>query len=314
MESPRKIDYRFLPGKLFSESTRGRKVELLASALGWKVQRGYHHVYRGGALACQAKPDLGGTPNQTPSQDCPEKWDVSPWFYHADNLVNAVDDCTHEWFRVFLRHGTVWTGACINTVHQDQRLAVKPLESERWPSDPLGPSWPSFPSITEWMEMLRRGLDPFRSEEVIPPGHAGFTRVSRGELHDNHVLATRIVSNNIVGIRSTIKVPRKFLKYFRYRQNFLILTVRHNLPIGLVRFLLGRWIKAPYSLWLRRAVLLKSYLRNVPISLVKASKARLVEYSSELYPASAGSCTPPADSDSESYSEASSEPFWRSSF
>lgn len=156
--------------------------------------------------------------------------------------------------------------------------------------------------------MLRKGLDPFVNWDAqIPKGDTGYTRVSRGELHENHVLATRIINHNFVGIRSSVEVPRKFLKYFQYRQNFLILTVRHDLPIGLVRFLLGRWLVAPYSLWLRRAVLLKSYLRKVPISLVKASKARLAEYASEVYPTSAGSCTPPADEDSEYYSEGSSE-------
>jgi len=158
------------------------------------------------------------------------------------------------------------------------------------------------------MEMCRRGIDPFaRPELKTPEGNSGFTRVTRGEVHENHVLATRIVTNVIVGIRSTEEVPRKFLKYFQYRENFLILAVRYNVPIGLVRFLLGRWVRKPFSLWLRRAVSFKSYLKKVPISLVKASKARLVEYSQGLYPARAESCTPLTDDDSEYYSEGSSE-------
>lgn len=156
--------------------------------------------------------------------------------------------------------------------------------------------------------MLRRGIDPFaRPELETPVGNSGFTQVSRREIHDNHVLATRIVSNVIVGIRSSEEVPKKFLSYFQYRGGFLILTVRHNLPIGLVRFLLGRWCVKPFSLWLRRAVTFKQYLKKVPISLVKASKARLVEYKQGLYPARAESCTPLTDEDSEYYSEGSSE-------
>jgi hypothetical protein len=155
--------------------------------------------------------------------------------------------------------------------------------------------------------MLRRGLDPFSSWDKDPKGGTGYTRVSRGELRENHVLATRIVANNIVGIRSSVEVPRKFLKYFRYRQNFLILVVPYALPIGLVRFLLGQWCVAPYSLWLRRAVLLKQYLRNCPISLVKRARAKLAEYRQGLYPTVAGSCTPPTDSDDESYSSGESE-------
>jgi hypothetical protein len=155
--------------------------------------------------------------------------------------------------------------------------------------------------------MLRRGLDPFSNWDSDPKGGTGYTRVSRRELHENHVLATRIVSNNVVGIRSSVEVPKKFLKYFRYRQNFLILTVNYALPIGLVRFLLGQWCVAPYSLWLRRAVLLKKFLRNCPISLVKRARAKLAEYRQGLYPTVAGSCTPPTDSDDESYSSGESE-------
>jgi len=156
--------------------------------------------------------------------------------------------------------------------------------------------------------MLRKGIDPFARQELrTPTGETGYTRVSRGEIHENHVLATRIVVNNIVGIRSSIEVPRKFLGYFRYRQNFLILTVQHNLPIGLVRFLLGQWCVAPYSLWLRRAVLFKTFLKKVPISLVRQARYRLAEYSSKLYLAENGGCTPPSELSSEYYSDGSSD-------
>lgn len=232
---------------------------------------------------------------------------LSRWYYHSDTPVNTVDDCTHRWFREFLTHGTVWTGACVNAEHRSHRLEVKPLKSADWPSDPLGPSWPSFPSIPEWMEMLRKGIDPFaRGIYSNPEGEAGYTRLSRAELSSNVAIASRIVVSNIVGIRSSQEVPRKFLKYFRYRENFLILAVRHNLPAGLVRFLLGRWCVSPYSLWLRRAVLLRSYLRKVPISLVKQGRAWLT--TRELSRAAkAGSCTPPADFSSDYESGGESE-------
>jgi len=232
-------------------------------------------------------------------------WKHSAWYYHADTAVNTVDDCTHRWFREFLTHGTVWTGACANAVHHSQRLEVKPLKSSDWPSDPLGPSWPSFPSIPEWMEMLRKGIDPFcRKELEEPVGHAGYTRVSRGEVKENSFLATRIVLNAIVGIRSSIEVPRKFLRFFRYRQNFLILCVRGKLPIGLVRFLLAQWTQCPYSLWLRRACTLKQYLRKVPISHVRHARNRLLEPGIGLDPVGNGSCTPTYPSESEFDSEA----------
>jgi hypothetical protein len=157
------------------------------------------------------------------------------------------------------------------------------------------------------MEMLRKGLDPFeRGIYENPKGEFGFTKLSRREVQENPGLASRIVSNNIVGIRSSIEVPKKFLKYFRHRENFLILVVRHNLPIGLVRFLLAQWNVMPYSLWLRRAVLFRTFLKKVPTSLVRQGRAWLTTL--ELSRAAkAERCTPFTDSDSEFYSGAESE-------
>jgi hypothetical protein len=153
------------------------------------------------------------------------------------------------------------------------------------------------------MEMLRKGIDPFeRRIYTNPEGQLGFIQVSRRELNEDIGLATRIVKFQIVGIRSSVEVPRKFLKYFRYRENFLILVVRHNLPAGLVRFLLGQWCVAPYSLWLRRAVLLRIFLKKVPSALLKAGRAWLTTL--ELSRAAiAGCCTPSVFSSSEYYSE-----------
>jgi len=259
------------------------------------------------ALSSDAARKYSGTPN-IHNSSVAEVWKISRWYYHSDSLTNTIDDCTRKWFREFLVHGNVWTGACNNAVHRSQRLSVIPMKSRDWPSDPLGPSWPSFPTIPEWLEMLRRGIDPFdRPELQSPLGDSGYTRVSRGELHSNCVLATRIITNVFVGIRSSSEVPGKFLKYFRYGHGFLILACRNNLPIGLIRFLLGRWCVAPFSLWLRRQCTLKQYLRKVPISLVKQARLRLVEYTDRVYPARAGSCTSSADFSSEYYSGGESE-------
>lgn len=74
---------------------------------------------------------------------------------------------------------------------------------------------------------------------------------------------------HIVGIRSDIEVPEKFSGYFRYSRGFLILTAPYNLPIGLARFLLGRWAEDPTSLWLEWYGTLKKYLREVPFALLK---------------------------------------------
>jgi hypothetical protein len=93
------------------------------------------------------------------------------------------------------------------------------------------------------------------------------TRVSRHQLNSSSELAKRIVRRHIVGIRSDIEVPKKFLGHFRYRCGFLILTAP-TLPIGLARFLLARWCIDPTSLWLEWFGTLKMYLRAVPVHLI----------------------------------------------
>jgi hypothetical protein len=314
LESPdrHRVRERLQPSKLFSGSSRRWQVELRASALNRKVSFGNHRCFIYGSRIDRGKPPdadrtCSGTSN-IQNSEITEVWNYSPWYYHADSLVNTVDDRTRELFRAFRTHGNIWTGACDNAVHRSQRLSVKPMKSSDWPRDPLGPSWPSFPTITEWLEMLRRGIDPFeRKEYKIPSGDSGYTRVSRGELHSNCVLATRIVSNVIVGIRSSTEVPGKYLPYFRYGHGVLLLACSYALPIGLVRFLLGRWCVAPYSLWLRRQCTLKQYLRKVPISLVKQARLRLDDYAVSALSTRAGTCTYPADDDSEYYSGGSSE-------
>lgn len=143
--------------------------------------------------------------------------------------------------------------------------------------------------------MLRKGLDPFERQELKDPvGYTGYTSVSRREVKENPFLATKIVSTTIVGIRSSTEVPRKFLKYFRYRQNFLILVGTYALPIGLVRFLLAQWCINPFSLWLRRSSTLKKFLRKVPILHVKHARDRLTSAKFDLAPAEDGPCTSPS--------------------
>jgi hypothetical protein len=154
------------------------------------------------------------------------------------------------------------------------------------------------------MEMIRKGIDPFdRPELNTPEGHLGFTQVSRREVSENLLLATKIVSNYVVGIRSTTEVPGKFLKFFRYSQNFLILVNTWSLPIGLVRFLLAQWCQKPFSLWLRRSVTFKKFLKKVPISLVRRARLRLVDLGNRPKPASESGFTTPSDLMSEFYSD-----------
>jgi hypothetical protein len=73
---------------------------------------------------------------------------------------------------------------------------------------------------------------------------------------------------HVVGLRSDVEVPEKYLGYFRYRWGFLILTAPFILPIGLTRFIVSLWVRNPHSLWLEWFGTLKQYLRVVPSRLL----------------------------------------------
>jgi len=302
---------RLLPRKLFNQSFRSNVVELLASAIGnvsLRQHRALLYVDRESGESHQRSAGFQPPAIPHPKQQVAEVWKVHQWYYHAECAVNVVDDYVHRWFREFLTHGTVWTGNCENAVSRSQRLKAKPLKSSDWPSSRLGPSWPSFPSIPEWMEMLRKGINPFERVELKQPTtNLGFTQVGRRELSENPYLATRIAVNAIVGVRDSVKVPEKFLGYFRCRHNFLIWTTTFNVPIGLVRFLLAQWVRCPYSLWLRRAVPLKKFLRKVPTSLVKRARSRRELEAVAASFSELGVCAHPADSDTDETSVAESE-------
>jgi len=150
-------------------------------------------------------------------------------------------------------------------VHRRQKLLAHRLRVAYWPSlrEDGSSLWPSSPTLSEWMEMTEKGAAPCSAR-----GFPGKTcRVPRTVLNNSSVLAQRIVSRHIIGIRSDIEVPEKFLGYFRYRRGFLILTAPKP-PIGLARFLLGRWCVDPTSLWLEWYGTLKQYLREVPFHLI----------------------------------------------
>lgn len=121
-----------------------------------------------------------------------------------------------------------------------------------------GALWPSSPSFTEMLEISRRGKT---CSGLWKPKVSYKTHLSARDVKDSPKIATRIVTNNIVGIRPHVSVPPKFLRWFRYRDGILFLTVRYNVPIGLVRFLLGQWIRNPFNLWLRVNCRFKYYLK-----------------------------------------------------
>jgi len=76
-------------------------------------------------------------------------------------------------------------------------------------------------------------------------------------------LLEAVVLTNVVGIRADLKVPKKFLGYFRYRWGFLILTGA-RLPTSLIRFLISQWITNFSSCWLEKQVRFRYYLKHLP--------------------------------------------------
>jgi hypothetical protein len=155
--------------------------------------------------------------------------------------------------------GRIRTVSGDTRAHAWQSKVVKPLSESDWPRLETRPAWPSSPTLIESLAMARKG-------KISPPliNQAGTAkhRVSLSEYNSNIALRARIISTNIVGIRSDIKVPDKYLGYFRYRWNFLILTGSYKMPTGLVRFLTGQWIRNPHNLWLQDKTSFKTFLKK----------------------------------------------------
>lgn len=172
----------------------------------------------------------------------------------------------------------VMPGGCIRTingdiaVHEKQQAAVRPLPVSDWPRHQTRLAWPSTPSIVELTAMSRRGLTPLPMIKTVTPVTNCITRV-----HYNHdvVMRARIISNQVVGIRSDIEVPRRYLDYFAYRWNFLILVVRHDLPTGLVRFLTGQWIRHPANLWLVDKSSFRNFLKKTSAASFTSEQTRI---------------------------------------
>lgn len=152
-----------------------------------------------------------------------------------------------------------------------RRVDVHRLAKKDWPRSARS-LWPSSPSVSELIGMSRAGKVPvplMRYPKVVldPP--------TVRDLSFDLKLATRIVSDNVIGIRSSVFVPRMYHSWFRYRDGILFLTVRYSIPAGLVRFLLGEWKKCPFNLWLKVNCRLKYYLRITPHSPCNAREARI---------------------------------------
>jgi hypothetical protein len=93
----------------------------------------------------------------------------------------------------------------------------------------------------------------------------GFTEsVTWSYVKEHPDLLKKIVSKNIIGLRSDIEIPRKFLGYFSYSGKYNLLTVMYNHPMSLTLFLLDKWRKQKHKCFLLLPVSFKKFLRQVP--------------------------------------------------
>lgn len=192
------------------------------------------------------------------------------FWYHSQNMLPPLLDKGEAdsfkamgFNRVRVGYGKVQT----DTFH---RKVVLPLPKTDWPTSEGRPAWPSTPSVNEWLEMARRGL--LTEPQRMRP-HGQTVKVTQSQFNTKIELATLIISRNVIGVRSDVEVPRKFLGHFRYRWGFNILTST-GLPAGLVRYLARLWLTEPSSLWLGWSVPLRIYLKEVPFSLLERAVDR----------------------------------------
>lgn len=151
----------------------------------------------------------------------------------------------------------IWTRSVSQTDH-GQGEVVKRLPRNCKPGG-ARPSWPSTPDLFETLELSRRGkVLPRLDKTPIAINDC----LSKQAISDDIRLASRVVGQQIVGIRTTVKVPEDFLGYFRSYHGFLILTGRYKMPAELVRFLIAQWVKVPTSLWLVENCPFKFYLKR----------------------------------------------------
>lgn len=183
--------------------------------------------------------------------------------------------------------------------HLRNKETAAKLNPREWPSFRGRSLWPSTLSINELLVSGTRGWSGYPD---FPPPPA-VERVGVREFNGNPLLAEEIVRRNVVGLRSDIEIPVRYLSHFRYCRNFLILTAP-RLPIGLVRFLASVWITDPYSLWLERKVSFKKFLKvYVAKPVVSTCRARWAAPDPYLRPSAEGG-SPSLDFD---YTDSESE-------
>lgn len=144
--------------------------------------------------------------------------------------------------------------------HRLNRASLHRLHSSLWPTRKSDGSklWPSSPTLFERLEMIRIG---YTGPDPRPYGPT--VRVGLKEFNGDHRLASAVIRQYVIGLRSDMEVPEKYFGHFRYSHGFLILTAPY-VPIGLARFLASLWCTDPHSLWLTGPGSLKQCLRTLP--------------------------------------------------
>lgn len=200
------------------------------------------------------------------------KTHVEQMIYAGHARLNQTGLFLNQKQIAFVHHampdGQILTVNRANSVHLRQSSRALPLEKHNWPRLNSRPAWPSTPTISESMAMARRGLAPHAIQKYT---YTSPRRISICQLRRDPGLACKIVSRQIVGIRSDVRVPSKYLRYFRYRWDFLILSTPWSIPIGLARFMLAQWKTNPFSLWLKDKCYLKTFLRSTDSTVFNCS-------------------------------------------
>jgi hypothetical protein len=222
-------------------------------------------------------PTIQHSEKETVLGDSPK---MSRYWYHANSPTIRLNESEKLAFSKHFVCGELRIGYGSMAVHQSQSSGCEALPRSCWPRISGKPAWPSSPNLNEFLDMSRRGIKNC-SRDVRVGG--SFASIQLSEFNSNIELAKRVISRNVLGIRSDVKVPEKFWKFFCYRWNFLILSVHGKMPAGLARFLASVWITNPYSLWLERRVTLKQYLRELPLSVYNRGVAAFAEHQSDWY-------------------------------
>jgi len=183
------------------------------------------------------------------------------WLKAGDGADLRITNAQANFALSVLPEGRIRTVYGDNSVHVRQRGLVGDLPASEWPRLGTRALWPSSPTVPELLQMSRRGKTARPMDVKSTVGRA-LNPISLAEQRSNPDLCKRIVTKNVLGIRSDVKIPDKYLGHFRYRWNFLILTSRHNPPIGLARFLTAQWIRMPHNLWLLDKSSFRSYLKK----------------------------------------------------